>query len=246
MKIVVWCFRILILMKIVFCEHGMPYFLLLQQLTVHTIFPQMFSFHIMLFRFHGSAGLSVCCGKWVHTQSVGKARQGKAITALKKYIKHTRYSFCVTWRVEFHGIRVLWAPDHKGLIVITATVCLVIHTSGLHHSLFITGFPLPTRSWYLPSINTQPTDGVATQIWTSLFMEWCSWNQSIMCHIQTTTTKILIPKTTMYMFRGLVTVHIKFKQCGDGVGIKNSDKELKLPSVFYVKKLLDLMHLTDL
>jgi hypothetical protein len=96
--------------------------------------------------------------------------------ALKKYITHTRYSFCVTWWVELHGIRVLWAPNHKGLKVIIATVCLVIHTSGLHHSLFVTAFPLPTRSWHLPSINIQPTDGVATQIWTSLFMEWCSWN----------------------------------------------------------------------
>jgi hypothetical protein len=37
-----------------------------------------------------------------------------------------------------------------------------------------------------------------------------------MCHIQSITTKILITKTTMYVFRSPFTVHIKFKQCGDG------------------------------
>jgi len=43
------------------------------ELAVHVIvFPQMlFSFSlILMFRFHCSAGLSGCCGVWIHMQSV--------------------------------------------------------------------------------------------------------------------------------------------------------------------------------
>jgi hypothetical protein len=29
---------------------------------------------IMMFRFHGSVGLSACCGEWAHMQSVGEER----------------------------------------------------------------------------------------------------------------------------------------------------------------------------
>lgn len=98
---------------------------------------------------------------------------------LKHINHHTRYSFCVTRRVELHGIRVLWASNNKRFKVITATLCLAVHICIVYHSLFITAFPLPTGSWHLPSIDTQPTDGVAPQVWTSLFMEWCSCNKSV-------------------------------------------------------------------
>ena len=44
----------------------------------------------------------------------------------------------------------------------------------------------------------------------------------------------------------LSSVGVGWGGVGWGVGIKDSDKELKLSSVLYVKKLLDLIHLTDL
>jgi len=42
------------------------------ELTVHATY----IVRLMMFRFRGSAGLSECCGIWVHMQSVGEKRNG--------------------------------------------------------------------------------------------------------------------------------------------------------------------------
>ena len=43
--------------------------------TCHCISSDIYRFSIiMMFRFHGSAGLSGCCGQWVHMRSLGMER----------------------------------------------------------------------------------------------------------------------------------------------------------------------------